>query len=107
MNELTQQIKKAKEASILLASISSEAKNKALDCLAKSINENRKKILQENKKDVQNARESNFEPSLIERLALDDKKIDEMIEMVESVRALEDPIGKIIEKTELDKNLIL
>ena len=107
MNELTQQIKKAKEASILLASISSEAKNEALDCLAKSINENRKKILQENKKDVQNAVESNFEPSLIERLALDDKKIDEIIKMVESVRVLEDPIGEIIEKTELDKDLIL
>lgn len=107
MKGLIDQIKNAKDASIILASIGSEAKNKALDCLASSINENRKKILQENKKDVQNARESNFEESSIKRLALDDKKIDEMIEMVESVRALEDPIGKIIEKTELDKNLIL
>ncbi len=107
MNGLIGQIKKAKEASIALASISSEAKNKALDYLANSIKENRKKIIEENKKDVQNARESNFDGSLIERLALDDKKIDEIIEMVESVRALEDPTGKIIEKTELDKNLIL
>lgn len=107
MKELTEQIKKAKDASIVLASISSEAKNKALDYLEGSIKENRKKILEENKKDVQNARECKFEPSLIKRLSLDDKKIDEIIEMVESVRDLEDPIGKIIEKTELDKNLIL
>ncbi len=107
MSILEEQIKKAKDASIVLASISSEAKNAALGCLAGAIKENRKKILEENKKDVKNARESNFEGSLVERLALDDKKINEIIEMVESVRALADPIGKIIEKTELDKGLIL
>ena len=107
MSSLIDHVKRAKDASLELASIVSEQKNRALIYLEDSIKENKKRILEENEKDVEKAKASNLNASLIERLALDDEKIDKIIEIVESVKSLEDPIGKTIEKTQLDKNLIL
>ena len=105
MSELIEQAKRAKGASLILASIGSEQKNRALIYLEDSIRENKKKILEENKKDIEKA--NHLSASLVKRLILDNKKIDEIIKIIESVKSLEDPIGRIIEKTELDKGLIL
>jgi len=107
MNNLRNQVKKAKQASIILASIKTEIKNRALENIIKEIKKNKNEIIKENKKDLQKAKENELSNSLIERLVVDDKKIREIIEMVESIIKLEDPIGKILEITELDKDLIL
>ncbi len=107
MNNLTAQVKLAKEAALKLASIGEKAKNSALAYLAESIKQNKNEIIKENKKDVEKAEANNLNESLIERLVLNEKKLNEIIEIIESVKALEDPIGKITEKTELDKNLVL
>ena len=107
MGNLIAQIKQAKEAALKLASIESETKNKALTYLVQSIKENKNKIMEENKKDIEKAKASNLSESLIQRLILNEKKLNEIIEIIETVKSLEDPIWKITEKTELDKNLIL
>ncbi len=107
MNKLMEQIKKAKESSIKLALVGNKTKNNALSCLAALIKNNKNKIIEENKKDVGRARAAKLDESLIQRLILDSKKINELINFVGNVRHLEDPIGKITEKTELDKSLIL
>ena len=99
MNSLIGQIKKAKEAALKLASIDGKTKNRALIYL--------EELIKQNKKDIEKAKASNLNESLIKRLMLDEKKLNEVIEIIESVKALEDPIGKITEKIELDKNLIL
>ncbi|MEK6869788.1 MAG: glutamate-5-semialdehyde dehydrogenase, partial [Nanoarchaeota archaeon] len=107
MNNLIAQVRLAKEAALKLASIGEKAKNSALAYLAESIKENKNGIIKENKKDVEKAEANNLNESLIERLILNEKKIDEIVEIIETVKKLKDPIGKITEKTELDKNLIL
>ena len=104
---LIEQIKKAKDASLLLASISSEAKNNALGYLITAIKEYNGKIIRENKRDIDKAMIGNLSQSLIQRLALNDKKINEMIDIVDSVKNLEDPIGKTMEKMQMDTNLML
>ena len=99
MNSLIGQIKKAKEAALKLASIDGKTKNRALIYLEELIKQNKKEIIKQNKKDIEKAKASNLNESLIKRLMLDEKKLNEVIELIESVKALEDPAGKITEKT--------
>ena len=76
MGNLIAQIKQAKEAALKLASIESETKNKALTYLVQSIKENKNKIMEENKKDIEKAKASNLSESLIQRLILNEKKLN-------------------------------
>jgi len=107
MSTLINQVKRAKESSIVLASVKTEIKNKALENIAKTIKKNKNKIIQENEKDIQRAKKSNLNQSLIKRLIVDDNKIKEIIGMVKDVIKLKDPVGKTTESIELDRNLNL
>ncbi|WP_149554369.1 glutamate-5-semialdehyde dehydrogenase [Treponema pectinovorum] len=69
-------------------------KNEALSCVALSLEENRQNILTANSSDVQNARDSGMSESLVERLALDDKKIDSIIDSINTIITQEDPVGE-------------
>ena len=106
MNILNQ-AKLAKEASIKLATLPTKIKNKALIEIAKSIKKNSKLIINENKKDVDAAEKSKLNSALVSRLKIDENKINEMVEEIKSVTNLDDPVGKTISQTELDKNLML
>ncbi|MCH8004034.1 MAG: glutamate-5-semialdehyde dehydrogenase [Nanoarchaeota archaeon] len=107
MSTLINQVKRAKESSIILASIKTKTKNKALENIAKAIKKNKNKIIRENKKDVQRAKKNNLNQSLIKRLVVDNNKIKEISDMVKGVIKLQDPVGKTTEAVELDKGLNL
>lgn len=107
MSNAISKAKKAKQASIILASAKTKIKNRALENIAIAIRKNRNNIIKENKKDIIEAKKSNLNESLIKRLILNNKKINEIISMLRDVIKLEDPVGKITEKIELDNNLIL
>tara|TARA_Y100000310_G_scaffold111103_1_gene109500 strand:+ start:8417 stop:9703 length:1287 start_codon:yes stop_codon:yes gene_type:complete len=107
MTNLKIQVKKAKRASIILGSVKTDIKNKALENIAEAIKNNKDKIITENKKDVADAEKNKLGKSLVERLILNDKKLKEIIKIVESVIRLDDPVGKITEAIELDKGLEL
>jgi glutamate-5-semialdehyde dehydrogenase len=104
---IKEQVKLASEATPGIASVSTEAKNSALERVAHNLDENRDKILSANEKDVKEAKKANLTSVLIKRLELDNKKIDEIIEGVKSVIGLEDPVGKVLLATELDESLTL
>lgn len=104
--KVLEQCEDAREASISLASITSDVKNVVLYELADDILVNKKKVIDANKLDVkQNKRR--ISEAMLKRLIVDDKKIEEMAEMVKSVANLEDPAGKVLQKTELDEGLVL
>ena len=102
-----EQARWAKQASFRLASASTKLKNSALYNIAAELKKNKKQILSANRKDLMLAKRINLQKALVKRLALDNKKINEIIEGVREVAKLEDPIGKTLVKTELDKGLIL
>lgn len=83
-----------KKASAELAQQTAEQKNDALACVAASIEKNRAKILNANALDVKNARSRQMSESLVERLALDDKKIDSIISSFEQIIGQTDPVGE-------------
>jgi len=98
---------KARAAAREFMLINSNLKRNALHSIAKALNMHRKEILSENKKDCDAAALTNLPNALIKRLMLDDIKINELVTMVTSLAQGDDPCGKVLEKVELDKGLIL
>lgn len=99
--------KKSNQASLRIANLSTEIKNKALDNVAETLLNNKSEIIKQNAVDVSNAKINGLSKSLLKRLILTDEKIDEMIKNVISVKNLEDPVGKTLSAVELDTNLEL
>ena len=101
----------AKTASKKLAVLSTEIKNEALKNIADSIAENSEKIFSANLKDLENAKilveKGEITQSTYNRLKLDNNKMRDIIQGITDIISLEDPIGKILLKRELDENLIL
>jgi glutamate-5-semialdehyde dehydrogenase len=87
---------KAKAASFEMGKLSTEAKNKALCQMADALEANVEKILAANKLDVEAARARGIKASLLDRLALDQKKITNMAKELREVAALPDPIGEVL-----------
>ncbi|HEY8539481.1 MAG TPA: glutamate-5-semialdehyde dehydrogenase [Steroidobacteraceae bacterium] len=86
----------AVEAAKALALASPEVKISALQAAAKEIRGQRAAILAANQADMQHAKERGLTAAMLDRLALDDKRIEDMARGVEEVAALPDPIGTII-----------
>jgi glutamate-5-semialdehyde dehydrogenase len=82
-----------REAQRRLALQAAEERNAALRGAAAAIDAGRGAILTANGEDV--ARASGMKVALIERLALDEKKIDGIVDGLETVAALPDPLGKV------------
>ena len=104
--KVLEQCENARAASLAMAALSTEAKNFVLFELAEDLLANEKKIIDANQKDLKLAK-GRISDSLLQRLRVDGKKVQEMADMVRSVAKLEDPVGKMISETELDDGLIL
>lgn len=87
--------KSAKNAAKSLRSATTADKNNALNNIAKQINNNRVSILEANQKDLSHGKESGLDNALLDRLMLDDERIDGIIESLEQIVALPDPVGEI------------
>jgi glutamate-5-semialdehyde dehydrogenase len=84
-----------KQAQTKLAAQNRASKDKALAAAAAAIDRGRSVILEANARDVEQARKSGMKESLVDRLLLNDKRIDGIIEGIEIVIRQEDPIGKV------------
>ena len=89
----------AKEASVILSQATLEQKNEALARISEEIQLNRKAILEVNQSDLAHAKEKSIGSALIDRLELNDSRIDSMISGLKVVSELPDPVGEI---TDLD-----
>jgi glutamate-5-semialdehyde dehydrogenase len=111
MREVVVKAKAARAAALALANVSTEVKNIALQRAASAILENSEMVLNANAKDVDLAEglqsKGRLSKSLVQRLKLDEHKLENIAVMVESVAKLEDPIGKTLYAMELDENLEL
>ncbi len=96
-----------KKASIFMAALSEDVKNKALSEIIKALKENKDKISIANQKDLDEAKVQNLDTSLLKRLKFDNDKIEEACEGLESLILLDDPVGTTISALELDKGLEL
>ena len=98
--------KQAKNASLEMAELTTEVKNKALLKIADALEENKSQIFEANKTDLEQAKDS-VSPSVFNRLKLDENKMRDMIQGIRDVVKLEDPIGKTLLARQLDEGLNL
>ncbi len=96
-----------KRAAILMAALSTQTKDCALQQVAKVLKENTGLIITENKKDLDQAHADNLEAPLLKRLKFDQAKIEDVCDGIQSLVLLDDPVGKTLNAIELDKGLEL
>ena len=84
-----------KQAQAKLAAENRAAKDRALAAAAGEIDKNRAAILEANARDVAKARSLGMKESLVDRLLLNDKRIDDIIEGIGIIVRQEDPIGRV------------
>ena len=83
----------AKNAERVLAVAGTARKNAALEAVARALETHADAVLAANAEDLRAGRESGMRESLLDRLALDEKRIAGIVEGVRQVAALPDPIG--------------
>ena len=92
---MTQLGQQARAASRELVKLDTNKKNKALLNIASTILEQRSALLAENEKDLAAGRDKGLDDALLDRLALNDERIEGMAEGLRQVAALADPVGEI------------
>jgi glutamate-5-semialdehyde dehydrogenase len=85
----------ARAASARMMSASTASKNKALECIGQAIDKARSELLVENGKDIQAGRDNQLDEAFLDRLTLTPERIDAMIEGLQQVSALPDPVGEL------------
>ena len=97
--------KKVKDTVRFMNRITTKQKNELLIYLSKKIIENKEKILKANKIDVENAIKNNVKQSLVDRLSLNENRINQMAESLLKVADLDDTVGETIEGKKLENGL--
>ena len=99
-------LKEAKAAKSALSSLSAEEKNEALLKMAESLVLSCDKILEENKKDLADAK-GKISDVMLDRLALSKERIEGMSNGIKEVVLLPDPVGRVLERVERPNGLII
>jgi len=92
---LTEKVLKARSTLRELTNLTTEVKNKTLLRAAELIDRRREEIKEANRRDIETAKAMGLSKAMIDRLLLNDKRIDGMIKVLRDVASLEDPVGRI------------
>lgn len=99
MTELEKLGQNAKKAARGLLMATTEEKNDALQKMADVLLAKTDFILEENQKDLENAKQNGMSTSMLDRLALSKERLAGMAKGILEVKALPDPVGKILEES--------
>ncbi|EGL47003.1 glutamate-5-semialdehyde dehydrogenase [Streptococcus dysgalactiae] len=108
MTDITMLGQRAKQASLAIAPLSTQIKNRFLSTLAKALVDDTQALLAANQKDLANAKEHGISDIMTDRLRLTAERIEAIAQGVQQVADLADPIGQVIKGyTNLDGLKIL
>lgn len=97
----------AKEASYKLKKLNTAEKNKMLASIKESLLSERKKILDANEIDIKKGRENNMPEGLIDRLLLNEVRIEAMAKSIDEVIDFKDPVGRVLSMEENYAGLLI
>jgi glutamate-5-semialdehyde dehydrogenase len=103
MSEIRRQAEQAREAYFKLGKAD---RTQILKSMARAIRECAGEILAANRKDLEKA-QANIAPPLYKRLVLNESKLRDLVEGIEQLSAMPDPVGRVLLETELDDGLTL
>ena len=87
--------------------INSKLKNKVLNKYISLIKKNSKLIIKQNNKDIKDALKKDLRNNLIDRLIIDNKKLNSICTAIKNVRKLKDPINVTLKKWKRPNNLLI
>lgn len=99
--------KKARQASISLQAIDEHTKRKALQNIKQALQTHKESIFKANQLDLALSEQQNVAMPILKRLRFDEAKLQDVLEGIDSLIHMEEPVGKVQMQTELDEDLIL
>src|SRR5438105_8573016 len=88
--------RQAREAAAALALASPEAKTAALEAAAQAVRSRANEILAANAEDLAAAKRAGISAALLDRLALDPKRLEGVAQGLDDIAALPDPVGRVL-----------
>ena len=107
MSNLVEMGKKAKSAAVVLATLPTPVKNKALLASADALMAAKDEILAKNKEDVDAALANGIKGAFIDRLTLTEARVADMADGLRQVAKLDDPVGEVLSMKKLDNGLVV
>jgi len=96
IHDLDEMLRRARTASVRTAALSAEQRRSALLGMANGIEHHRESILEANAEDMSAARDKGLSPAMLDRLQLNDKRLDGIARAVRAVAAQPDILGEIL-----------
>ncbi len=98
-------LKKTKESSRISATLESKLKKTLLNEMADALLEKKDLIKKANAIDLKNGEENNLSKALMDRLLLNDERIEAMAKSLKEIAALKEPVGRVLEGWVVDSGL--
>lgn len=105
--EIEQIARTAKNAAKTMATLRTQQKNDALRHMAQALRDGCRDILASNAADMAAAREKNTTPAILDRLMLNETRVEAMAGALEDLIGLPDPVGRVLEDRKLDNGIEL
>lgn len=105
MSEVKQKGRAAQTASYLLTGVSTEEKNTALEMIAGQIIMDQSYIIEENQKDLEEGKRKGLSDAVLDRIMLNQKRIQDMAHAIRLLINLKDPIGETLETIDKENGL--
>jgi glutamate-5-semialdehyde dehydrogenase len=95
----------AREASRVLANVDDRTKDAALEAMASALEDRMEEVLEANGHDMEAGAEAGLSAALLDRLKLDEARIQAIADQVRDIAALPDPVGEVLEGYRLENGL--
>ncbi|MFW6437729.1 MAG: glutamate-5-semialdehyde dehydrogenase [Armatimonadota bacterium] len=106
-DQVTQAALAAREASRTLGSIDAETRANALRDMAQGLRDNTGAIMEANAKDMAAGKDRGLSAALLDRLFLDEERIEKIAVALEEIAALPDPVGDVLKEWTIDNGLLI
>ncbi|GLO65501.1 MULTISPECIES: glutamate-5-semialdehyde dehydrogenase [Oceanobacillus] len=107
MNEVIEKAKSAKQASYQMALSTTDDKNEALQLISQAILDKKQEIITANVLDIEEGKKKGLSDSVIDRIKLNEERLQDIAEAILQVTILTDPIGETLEIIEKDNGLFI
>ena len=107
MNTIREQAKRAKAAGLVLANVSAERRNRFLFLLGETLVARQEKVIEANREDLTQAKADGRNSAYLDRLGLPETGIRKMADSLSAVRALPDPLNRLLWETKRPNGLFI
>lgn len=98
---------KCQQAAVGVAQLDTAAKNALLEAMAQALEQDADTVLQANAEDMREARDKGSDEAFLDRLKLDDERLQNVADALRYVATLDDPVGQVTHRETSDKGFTI